>query len=93
MKKWEDPLGTANLNYSMFSPNIYSVYRFDRDSRTKLHDGGTLIAVSEAVFGSKRRSYPEYSHECVRVEITVTDISNLLIDNKIPQILENRLDT
>jgi hypothetical protein len=93
MKKWEDPLGTANLNYSMFSPNIYFVYRFGRDCHTKLRGGGILIAVSEAVFGAKLRSYLEYSQKCVRVEITVTDISNLLTGNKIPQILENRLDT
>jgi hypothetical protein len=43
--------------------------------------GGALIAISEAVFGVKRRSDLEYFQECVWIEITATDGRNLLIDN------------
>jgi hypothetical protein len=60
---------------------IYIVYRSDRDYHTKLHGEGALVAVSRAVFGSKRRSDIEYFQECVWVEITLTDVRNLLIGN------------
>jgi hypothetical protein len=49
------------------------------DCDTKLHVGGALIAVFEAIFGIKLRSDFEYFQECVWVEITVTDGCNLLI--------------
>jgi hypothetical protein len=58
-----------------------AVYCSDRDCHIKLRGGGTLIAVSEAVFGAKRRSDLEFFQECVWVEITVTDGRNLLIGN------------
>jgi hypothetical protein len=37
-----------------FFPEMYTVYRSDRDCHIKLRGGGVLIAVSEAVFGVKR---------------------------------------
>jgi hypothetical protein len=66
-----------------FSPEIYTVYRSDRDCHNKLRGTGDLIAVSEAVFGAKRRSDFEYTRilRSVWVEITVTDGHNLLIGN------------
>jgi hypothetical protein len=37
-------------------PELYAVYRSDRDCHTKSRSGGALIAISEADFGVKRRS-------------------------------------
>jgi hypothetical protein len=48
-------------------PKIYVVYRSDRDCHNKLRGEAALIAVSEAVFGAKRRSDIEYFQECVWV--------------------------
>jgi hypothetical protein len=73
------------LDESFFSqnrfPEIYTIHCSDRDRHTKLRGGKALIAISEAVFGAKRRSDLEYFQECVWVEITVTDGRNLLIGN------------
>jgi hypothetical protein len=57
------------LNESHSSQNFVSgsIYGSDRDCHTKLHGGGVLIAVSEAVFVVKRRSYLECFQECVWV--------------------------
>jgi hypothetical protein len=78
-------LTEAWLNESHYSqhffPEAYTVYRSDRDCNTKLSGGETLIAISEAVFGVKRRSDLEYFQACVWVEITVTHSRNILIDN------------
>lgn len=57
-----------------------------------------MIAVSEAVFGIKRRSDIEYFQECLWIEITVSDDRNLLIGNHYfspdwLNFLENLLDT
>jgi hypothetical protein len=62
-------------------PEVYTVYRSDRDFHTNVHGGGALIADSEADFGLKHRSDLEYFQEYARVEITVTDGRNLLIGN------------
>jgi hypothetical protein len=74
-------LTEKRLNESFSSQNcipaIYTVYRCDRYCHTKLRGGGALIAVSESVFGARRRSDFEYFHECVWVEITTTGGRNL----------------
>jgi hypothetical protein len=62
-------------------PELYAVYRSDRDCHTKSRGGGALIAISEADFGVKRRLDLEFFQECVWVEITLTDGRNLLIGN------------
>jgi hypothetical protein len=46
---------------------------------SKLHSGGALIAVSEAVFGVKHRHDLECFDEYAWLEITLTDGRNLLI--------------
>jgi hypothetical protein len=66
------------LIQSIFPPEMYTVYRSDRDCDTKLRGWGDLIAVSEVVFGVKRRPEFECSEECVWLEITVIDDRNLL---------------
>jgi hypothetical protein len=64
-----------------FFPEIYTAYHSDRGCHTKLSSRRNLIAVSDAVFGVKRRSDLEYFQDCVWVEITVIDGRNLFIDN------------
>jgi hypothetical protein len=65
----------------IFFPEVYAVYRSDRDCHTKSRGGGALIAISEVVFGVKSRSDLELFQECFWVEITLTDGRNLLIGN------------
>ncbi|PNF19791.1 hypothetical protein B7P43_G14658 [Cryptotermes secundus] len=89
-----------------FFPGTYTVYRSDRDCIDKLRGGGVLTAVSDTVFGIKRRPDLEFFHESVWVEATLSDGRNLLIGNHYfaPDIkvdiinnyfnfLENSLDT
>jgi hypothetical protein len=61
------------LSQPIFFPEIYTAHRSDRDCHNKLCGEEALIAVYEAVFGTKRRSDLEYFQECVWIDITVTD--------------------
>jgi hypothetical protein len=64
-----------------FFSEIYILYHSDKDCDTKLHGGGALMTVFEAVFGIKHKSDLEYFQECVFVEIAITYGCNLLIGN------------
>jgi hypothetical protein len=46
------------------------IYRSNIDCHNKLRGKEASIAVSEALFGAKRRSVLEYFQECVWMEIT-----------------------
>jgi hypothetical protein len=64
-----------------FSPEIWTVYRSDRDCHTKSHGKEALIAVSETVFDAKRRYDLEYFQEYIWVEFSVIDGHNLPVGN------------
>ena len=66
---------------SNFFPETYTVYRSDRDCSDKLRGGGVLIAISNTVFGVKRRPDLELFPESVWVEISLSDGRNLIIGN------------
>lgn len=52
-----------------FFPGTYTVYRSDRDCIDKLRGGGVLTAVSDTVFGIKRRPDLEFFHESVGLRL------------------------
>lgn len=95
-----------SFSNSNFFPETYSIYRSDRNCLDKLRGGGVLTAVSNTVFGAKRRPDLESFEESVWVQIALSDGRDLLIGNhyfapdiKVDTInnyfkfLENTLDT
>jgi hypothetical protein len=64
-----------------FFPEPYTIYISDRDCHDKLRCGGVLTAVTDTIFGVKRRPDLDFFFNLVWVEFTLSDGRNLLVGN------------